>query len=461
MRSKCNNSGNKPVSPWGNGLRKVVHEKMSWLLPFWRWYYSAQMAKYQRLEREKASIAYAKIDARIASLKREPRKLRVGFYVYNCAVFQLERVFQQMLQDSDFDPFIIVSFCNGHGSEERQKSNRLIHDKSVNLLRGKYGANRVLDSWEGEKANDYSDMFDLCASMRPYEDLIECCNIRYLARKGIPVIYAHYGFEGGDVADEGVLRMPSFGYLWRFYMGNKAMKDLFDHIYPLQRKRHAAVLSGNPKIEPLAFQRHQARTRKRIIISPHHTIDPAEKFHISNFVRFSDFLLSLPERYPTIDWVFRPHPNLMTKMVDKGYWTAAQREQYLDKWRSYANAEYQEGGDYYEVFVNSDALIQDCSSFLAEYHATGHPQCYMLKDENHAKTQYNGFGLELLDHAYKAYSEGDIISFIDTVVVAGKDTMKEDRRQFLEKTLLLNFPHVSEFIVADIKRSLTCGDESR
>ena len=126
MQSKGNTSSNKPMSPWGNGLRKIVHEKISWLLPFWRWYYSAKMARYQRLERGKASIAYARIDARIASLKRETRKFRVGFYVYNCAVFQLERVFQQMLQDSDFDPIIVVSFFNGPGSEERQKSNRLV-----------------------------------------------------------------------------------------------------------------------------------------------------------------------------------------------------------------------------------------------------------------------------------------------------------------------------------------------
>jgi len=106
-------------------------------------------------------------------------------------------------------------------------------------------------------------------------------------------------------------------------------------------------------------------------------------------------------------------------------------------------------------------MIQDSGSFIAEYHVSGHPQCYILRDQNTELSQFNDFGREMLSHTYKAYSEQDIINFIENVVLVGNDPMKEDREKFAKEKLMFNYPHASEAIVADIKKAIGRGEVVR
>lgn len=49
--------------------------------------------------------------------------------------------------------------------------------------------------------------------------------------------------------------------------------------------------------------------------------------------------------------------------------------------QSYSNVECQDGGDYLQSFVDSDGMIQECSSFLTEYLYTDNFGCYLLKND--------------------------------------------------------------------------------
>jgi hypothetical protein len=147
-------------------------------------------------------------------------------------------------------------------------------------------------------------------------------------------------------------------------------------------------------------------------------------------------------------------------MINLGYWTTSDAENYMKKMMSYSNVEYQTSSEYHEAFVNSDALIQDSGSFIAEYHLTGHPQCYLLRDDKILETQFNTFGRKMLKHTYKAYSENQITHFIDTVVVKGQDNMISSRMDFVEKELKVNFLHASEAIIKDIKNELLNSHEA-
>lgn len=106
------------------------------------------------------------------------------------------------------------------------------------------------------------------------------------------------------------------------------------------------------------------------------------------------------------------------------------------------------------MFVNSDGMIQDCSSFLGEYHYTGHPQCYLLKSEEHAQSQFMDWGLELLSHTYKAFNEDDICQFVEDVVLKGKDLKRVARENFVQENLHHNYPHVNEWILTDIENAV-------
>jgi hypothetical protein len=116
------------------------------------------------------------------------------------------------------------------------------------------------------------------------------------------------------------------------------------------------------------------------------------------------------------------------------------------------NVEFQQGGDYFETFARSDALIHDCGSFLAEYFYTSRPQCYIL--EKGAEKQFLPFGRRLLEHVYISREERDILKFIDNVVLAGNDSMEADRKRFAETSVCCYYPHAADRILQTVSATL-------
>ena len=62
-------------------------------------------------------------------------------------------------------------------------------------------------------------------------------------------------------------------------------------------------------------------------------------------------------------------------------WGKEKVEEYIEKINAIPNMEYQEGGEYFETFAKSSALIHDCGSFMAEYLYTKNPQCFTLESK--------------------------------------------------------------------------------
>ena len=77
-----------------------------------------------------------------------------------------------------------------------------------------------------------------------------------------------------------------------------------------------------------------------------------------------------------------------------------------------------------QTFAESDCIINDCGSFLAEYFYTGKPQCYMLNKNIDLNFNFLQEGIEMLNNTYKAYSKDDIINFIETKIARESFTLK-------------------------------------
>lgn len=193
-----------------------------------------------------------------------------------------------------------------------------------------------------------------------------------------------------------------------------------------------------------------------VILAPHHTISTEYNplLNISNFLRFSDFFLELFEAYPQIHFIFRPHPLLHLALKDPRFWGEEKTEQYFKRVQQFPNVTYQEGGDYFETFVQSDGIIHDCASFLCEYLFTDHPACYMLKNKESIPEQFDVLGQKTLEHYYQAFTKEDILYFLDHVILQKEDSKKEARLQFAKEHLKINYPHASDFILKNLKESL-------
>lgn len=174
---------------------------------------------------------------------------------------------------------------------------------------------------------------------------------------------------------------------------------------------------------------------KKIIYAPHHTLEEREPVRFSTFVDNYQIILGLAREYQSETiWVFKPHPQLKYKAIrsgmfkDTGEWDA-----YVNSWKQMQNAEVINEGTYKELFLESDAMILDSISFLAEYLYTHKPLLFLRGE----KQRFNEFGKSLMEVHYCANGKDEkaMEAFVQKVVLEGKDNMNVMRENFYNENL--------------------------
>ncbi len=203
------------------------------------------------------------------------------------------------------------------------------------------------------------------------------------------------------------------------------------------------VLSGYPKFD--YYQRNNdifstefispwkntaTTTSKKIIWAPHWTI--ANILHIScaNFEKYYKDFLDYAKKTKHLQWLLKPHPNLMWACENQNILTKTEFMSYLAQWQNLPNGQTYQLAHYFDFFVTSDALILDSISFLAEYLPTQKPVLFLEKPN---RPRFNEIGEKIIDSYYRAFCFQDVIDFIDQVVIKGNDVLYEKRKRCLEQ----------------------------
>ncbi len=297
-----------------------------------------------------------------------------------------------------------------------------------------------------ELGNDYQIVF----FSNPYKTMVhEKHHIEYFLDKDVLTVYTNYGFEAHRYWKE-VISTDFYNYVW------KACVEVYDNYDYLKEneaiKGHNAIITGYLKADLFFKKRPVIKAKKKtIIISPHHTVWGWDKINTSNFLNYADFFIDLPRLYPEIQFVFRPHPLLFIQLLSHKIWTKQQIDDYLSKLSSASNMRYDQSSDYSELFLESDALIHDCVSFMAEYLYVNKPCCYMMKTVEETIDTLLPIGKKCIDQHYQAFNKEDIILFIDNVVIGGNDYLLKSRRAFVNDELKINYPNSSLFLVRYLK----------
>ena len=382
------------------------------------------------------------------------QKIKVAFLVMFDSMFAAKPLFEKMLKDDLFDPFILVIPNRTWGHQLEFYNLKKTYNRFVEL----YGGNYVVCAYceNSKRLVDYASGVDIAVFVNPYDPMTyDAYTIRHYARKQVLPIYINYGMiSDACYAKEYIIATEALSLCWKVFADTKDnVKDFCQ--YSILKGRNV-VLSGYCKMDGLAYVKKKKSERKKIILAPHHTVE-IFLLPLSNFLIYCDFFLELPQKYPQIDWVFRPHPRLFFALSreNMGMWGKERAEAYKKKISSFPNVEYQEGGDYFETFVNADAMIHDCGSFMMEYLYTGNPCLYLLRSKQAIKETFAPIGQRCLDHYYQAFNKQDIIDFIENIVLKENDPMKDKRIKFAKEEIMINYPHVAEFILNDIKRELT------
>ena len=402
--------------------------------------------KLQNKEVQDIHKNYSLIKTNLVKKINQGEKIRVCFSVIFDSIFPAKSIFEKMLQDELFDPFILVIPDSARGEE-----NMLYQmNKTYKTLSSQY--KQVYNSYYYNKKIfiDFSSKIDICFFANPYDEMTESFyKIKQTSKLGILCFYTSYGYVISNW-HYSLYDNPSFNSLFKIYaLESFEYKKLNNKL----TVPDSAKLAGYCKMDKLANIKNKERKRKKVIIAPHHTINK-EGLSLSNFLEYFNFFLELPRKYTELDFIFRPHPLLFTTLEGNRIWDKEKIEEYIEEIKSNPNMKYEEEGDYLETFVNSDGLIHDCGSFSAEYLFTGHPCCYLLKDDETTTKNSNEFHQACINQHYKAYNKQQIIDFIENIIIKENDWMKTKRKNFFETILKINYPNTTDFIYNDIKKEL-------
>lgn len=409
-----------------------------------------------------SELNYKRYQSKVKQIRRSHSvsglPIRVAFLVVFSSVFPARKLFELMLNDSNFDPKIIVV-----PSVDLQKSKmlNLLDDSFIEL--SKLYPTRVVLGYDvtNNKFLELGDEYQIVVLANPYSHLVhKFHDLRYFLKRNVLTIYAQYGFSCFRFS---LSLISSFFYsnVWTVCLENPTLQELVRKYALLHGKN--ALLTGYIKMDSFVCEesicRHIAMTeRKRVIIAMHHTVYSNEFLKIGNFLELSDFILELPKKFPNVDFILRPHPLLFINIVRHQLWTQSQVDAYVHKLQD-VGIQLDSSADYFDIFASSDAMIHDCGSFIAEYLYTGKPCCFITKQRQDLIAKLLPFGQECISNYYLASTQEEIKQFILNVVINGNDDMKQQRTYFVKNKLMYNYPNASSKLLSYIKRELLNDDK--
>lgn len=383
--------------------------------------------------------------------------VRVIFLVVHGSVWKVDSVFKRMLVDPYFEPEILICPYIPYGEErmlkEMERTYVYFRKKGYPVRK----ARRVDGSWV--KLDETKP--DIVFLTNPYEitrrDYYKAAYSNYLS------CYVPYYFmatrHAGDERVE--YNNELFVNAWKLYWPHSLCERMHKEI-SLNNGRNGLTV-GYPAVEHLYRKKqkvadkntwkNQSKTLKRIIYAPHHTIEGLSN-SLSTFMNFSEIIQALAIEYQnSVQWSFKPHPILKDKLYLHPLWGKEKTDKYYKFWHEERYTQLDEG-DYDDLFLSSDAIIHDCSSFIVEYAFTLNP-CLFLTNENNLYDILNEFGKGVISIYEVAKTAQEIESFVIGVITS---TIKVDKfklnyfNNYVENYYAGMLP--SERIIEDIKKSL-------
>lgn len=407
--------------------------------------------KHRNLDKEGYMYFQKKYPQLVKKLVQKVKRgegIKVAFIVHWASVFPARPIFNIMKNDDFFEAKILVVPLM-HGDEEYRKNT---YDETVASLSEEYPDDLICTKNADGSIADYTKDFDLIC-VHTQSDIImpKVYSVHNFVKNNILTICVDYAWH--IATNSASSKTDSINLFWKFFSDSHSSHQQLEKRQPINA--YNSIVFGYAKMDEMATIKKRERNRKKIIISPHHSITGIGL--CSMFLDYAELFLELPKMYPDIDFVFRPHPLLTQalKHYDNARWSDEKINNYFKQLTKNKNCIYDQTGNYFDTFINSDGIINDCGSFLAEYLISGNPACYMLKDKNTAEKHFNELGQKCLKHCYPAYSKDDILHFIDEVVINEKDPLKKNREVFANQNLKMNYPCVSEKIVDYLKSELT------
>lgn len=404
---------------------------------------------------------YLKVYPRLVVSKRKriltkvsgKQTIRVVFLAIHKSVWKVDPVFKKMLKDPCFDPVILVCPYVQYG-----------HQRMVEDLESAYeyfvSKGYPVHCSYNKEANTWVRLEEL----KP--DLLFFTNPHNLTRKEYYSeafrrylsVYVPYYFMATDHAGDPyqLYATPFLSSMFKIYWPSDY--HLTQQNKMIQNLVNNGIVCGYPAMEPVidstlhnSAWKPQTKEKKKIIFAPHHSIDLGDK-SLSSFLAIASFMQALARKYSDkVQWSFKPHPILKAKLFKHSEWGVKKTEAYYKFWSDNSYTQLDEG-EYVDLFKQSDAIIHDSSSFIAEYTFLRKPALYLMARDK-ADSIVNSFGQMFLKQYLITDNKEQIDEFV-CGVIEDKLYVEPDLvlDAYISKFYLENTP--SSFIINNLKQTL-------
>lgn len=406
---------------------------------------------HTKISLAKHQESFAGTEPHIRDKVRRGERIQTIFLVFSASMFPARPLMDAMRNDPRFDVRIaVIPDLRWPGRDpiphqEKCEKEILKTYPDSSLLKPRPGAD---GHWP-----DLLATADIVCYPTPYDLSDFKYNPHWSVGRSFLPIQVNYFFIASQFGQT-VLQLNNYNYFWKVFFEHPDILE--DYTKKSLIKGANGVLVGYVKMDPLSTATPMRNPkRKCILLAPHHSVTGGynDMMLQSNFLRYADFFLFLPSRYPDVDFIFRPHPFLFQALSQHHVWGPEKTSRYLTSLQSNSNLIWSEGGDYLSAFASSDGIIQDCGSFLVEYFYTGKPQCYMLKAPEDIENKFTKLGQSCLNHCYLAYDAGGIDDYIRNVIIKGKDVLAEQREAFRSQ-LMINHPNAAQAALETIRAAI-------
>jgi hypothetical protein len=345
-------------------------------------------------------------------------KCRVLFLIQEESVWpSSESVYQAMIQDERFEPKLVyIPFRHPNQSDTNDDFSKYLK-KGLPVIR--------CDNYNLSEDNP-----DIVFFAKPYDNVPAPFCIREIEKIVDHHVYIPYGMEITTKLIYYGFRTYLHYRVWRHIVYGEPAKTVgIDCGY---RNGENIVVWGHPKADNYLPKRHytipqeweaKIKGKKVILWCPHHTIEPGPEC-VSTWLDYYKEIFSFFERDKSIVLLWRPHPLLFGAIVNNGYMSQSELDEFIADKVSRENIILDRTSDYRPAFFISDAIITDGTTFSIEYLYTGKPLMVTAHQLDHF---YNHEAME--QSLYIGRTFADIELFIKNCA-SGRDPLKEKRMQF-------------------------------
>ncbi len=365
---------------------------------------------------------YAQSLKKIAAKWQSNEKISIIFLVNENAKWKSQSVYDKFNSDSRFDVKIVLTiadfdvYCNKkHRLEKLQSNEKFFLQRNIHCEK----------AWDTEKDTSidlHAFSPDIVFYQVPY-NIAKNQNIDYISDSALCMYLPYYINQSEEFSFMGTEEWHR--KLFRFYVLDDYWKAVTAK--NLHTDGENIAVAGSPLFDAYLekeIDKNDKIEDAYVIYAAHWSVGQPDG--LSSFMETGHFMLSYAKKHPEIRWCFTCHPTLIFNVVDKGFMSQQEVDDYVSAWKKIAYCPGTDG-NYMELFRNSRMLISDCGSFRVEYFPTGKPYIYLIS--NSCKRLSDGYFMqEICKNYHHVHNCAELKMALDSVLINKDDCFKSERK---------------------------------